>query len=92
MVMDTLQIRIPKGLVETIDSFVKKGVYSSRSDAVRDALRNKFIWDLEVGSVPNKSGKSGVEQVREIRKKMSKQIKSYEDLEKINGEFKDHIQ
>ena len=42
MVMDTLQIRMSHGLVEMIDSLVKKGVYSNRSDAIRDAVR-RFV-------------------------------------------------
>lgn len=88
MVMDTLQIRLPKALTKTIDKWVKKGIYSSRSDAIRESLRNRFIWSEEVGSVPNKTGKSGVEQVREIRDKLTE--KDF-DIDKINKEFKDHF-
>jgi len=78
MVMDTLQIRMNKRLVNLIDSLVKSGVYSNRADVIRDAVR-RFVWEKEVGSV-NFKGNS-VEQVRIIRKQLSKEKT---DLDKIN--------
>ncbi len=90
MVMDTLQIRLGHGLVELIDSLVKKGIYSSRSDFIRDAVRKQMALnnlDRMVGIIPN-TGDS-VEEVREIRRKLSKEIKSFKDVEKINRMYSD---
>jgi len=69
MVMDTLQIRMNKELIKRVDTFVKLGVYSNRSDVIRDAVR-RFVWEKEVGSVVNKG--NAVEQVRTARKQLSK--------------------
>ncbi|KYK26138.1 hypothetical protein AYK26_00795 [Euryarchaeota archaeon SM23-78] len=85
MVMDTLQIRLTQEMIKLIDSFVKKGIYNSRSDVIRDAVR-RLVWKKEVGTIPN-TGDS-VKEIREIRKKLSKEIKSFKDIEKINKEFK----
>jgi len=35
----TLPLRLPKKLLEEIDSLVKAGLYESRSEAIRDAVR-----------------------------------------------------
>ena len=81
--METLQIRLSKGVVEKVDALVEQGLYSSRSDAVRDATR-KLVFDVHslVGIIPN-TGDS-VKEVREIRKKLSSQINSFSDIEEIN--------
>lgn len=78
MVMDTLQIRMNQGLLKRIDSLIKTGVYSNRSDVIRDAVR-RFVWEKEVGSIVNKG--NAVEQVRMIRKQLSKEKI---DLNEIN--------
>lgn len=70
MVMDTLQIRMNKELLKRIDSMVKSGVYSNRSDVIRDAVR-RFVWEKEVGSVIFKG--NSVEQIRKIRQQLSKE-------------------
>jgi len=80
MVMDTLQIRMNKELLKRIDSLVKSGIYSNRSDVIRDATR-RFVWEKEVGSIKN-DGKNSVEQIREIRKKLSKEPI---DIDEINN-------
>jgi Arc/MetJ-type ribon-helix-helix transcriptional regulator len=71
MVMDTLQIRMNKELLKRIDSLVRTGVYSNRSDVIRDAVR-RFVWEKEVGSVKN-NNKNSVKEVKDIRKKLSKE-------------------
>ena len=80
MVMDTLQIRMNKELLKRIDSLVKTGIYSNRSDVIRDSVR-RFVWEKEVGSIPNKD-KNSVDQIREIRKKLSSEKI---DLDEINN-------
>ena len=39
MVMQTLQIRLPKKLLDDIDKVVESNLYSNRSDVIRDAVR-----------------------------------------------------
>ncbi|RKX92536.1 MAG: transcriptional regulator, partial [Spirochaetes bacterium] len=36
--METVQVRLTKSQIESIDRLVKKGIYSSRGEAVRDAV------------------------------------------------------
>ena len=81
MVMDTVQVRLSHGLVESMDNLVGTGIYSSRSDVVRDAVRRLVLNNL-VGIVPNKG--DSVKEMREIKRKLSKEIKSFKDLEEIN--------
>lgn len=79
MVMDTLQIRLSPRLIEMIDSFVNKGIYSSRSDLIRDAVR-RFVWANEAGSISSKG--NSVAEIRKIRDRLSK---GRIDLKKINS-------
>ena len=80
MVMDTLQIRLGHGLIERVDSLVKSGIYSNRSDVIRDAVR-RFVWEKEIGTVKNRG--NAVKQVRKTREDLSKQkieLKEINDL------------
>jgi len=81
MVMDTVQVRLSHGLVESMDDLVNTGIYSSRSDVIRDAIRRLVLNNL-VGIIPN-TGDS-IKEMREIKKKLSKEIKSFKDIEEIN--------
>ena len=78
--MDTLQIRMNKALLKRIDFLVKVGVYSNRSDVIRDAVR-RFVWEKEVGSISNKG--ESIKQIREIRKKLSKEKVNIEEINKL---------
>jgi len=40
--MKVVQVRMPEKVIEEIDKLVKKKVYSTRSDVIREATR-KFI-------------------------------------------------
>ena len=80
MVMDTIQIRMSSEMVKVVDSFIKKGMYSSRSDVIRGAVRS-FFWEKEVGGIPN-TGIDSVKEIRKIRKILSKQPI---DLKEINS-------
>ncbi len=80
MVMDTLQIRLSRGLVKQIDSLVKKGIYANRSDAIREAVRNRFWWQSQVGTI--KDTGDSVEEIRKIREKLSKEPI---DIDEINS-------
>lgn len=81
MTMAVTQVRLPKGLIKEIDELVKEGLYASKSDVVRNAVR-KLILEKQIGSIPN-TGDS-VKEVRAIRKELSKQIKNFKDVEEIN--------
>jgi len=70
MVMDTLQIRLNRGLIERIDALVGKKIYSNRADVIRDAVR-RFVWENEAGSIAKKG--NGVELARRAREKLSKE-------------------
>lgn len=78
MVMETLQIRLSKGIVNRIDTLIDNGLYASRSDVIRDAVRRLVLENL-VGIIPNK--KDSVNEVHELRKQLSKNV----DLDEINS-------
>jgi len=80
MVMDTLQIRVNKGLLKRIDILVKSGIYSNRADVIRDAVR-RFVWEKEVGSIYPK-GKA-TEQVRKIRNKLSREKLNLDEINNL---------
>ncbi|MBU0459998.1 MAG: ribbon-helix-helix domain-containing protein [Candidatus Woesearchaeota archaeon] len=81
MTMEVAQVRLPERLMEEVDNLVDKGLYTNKSDVIRDALR-KLILEKQIGTIPN-TGDS-VKEIREIRKKLSKEIKSFKDIEEIN--------
>src|SRR3989338_819689 len=66
MVMETLQIRLTKGLVEEIQKLVDKDIYSSISEAVRDAVRKLVL---------GKEDKVILPEAKEIQKKIEKEVK-----------------
>ena len=39
MEIDTLHVRLPEEIVEWLDFLVKKGIYKSRSEAIRSFMR-----------------------------------------------------
>ena len=78
MVMDTIQVRLSHGIVKRIDELVETGVYSSRSDVLRDAVR-RLVLDKLVGILQNEG--NSVKQIKELRKKLSKEKV---DLDEIN--------
>ena len=80
MVMDTLQVRLSRGLVEKVDDLVETGIYANRSDVIRDAVRRLILGQL-VGIIPD-SGNS-VAEVKEIRKKLSKEKFNLKEINKL---------
>jgi len=66
-------------LVNVVDSLVETGLYSSRSDAIRDAVR-RLILESQIGSIPNTE--NSVKEIRKIRTKLSKVVKNFKDLQK----------
>ena len=80
MVMDTLQIRMNKGLLNRIDTLVKSGVYTNRADVIRDAVR-RFVWEKEVGSVSGKG--NSVKVVRKVRKALSRRKMNLDEINNL---------
>ena len=80
MVMDTLQIRLSHGIVERVDDLVETGIYTNRSDVIRDAVR-RLILDKLVGIIPD-TGDS-VKEVKEMRKIISKEKFNLEEINKL---------
>lgn len=80
MVMDTIQVRLSRGLVEKMDDLVDTEIYSSRSDVVRDAVRRLILDKLE-GIIPNRG--DSVKEIRELRKKLSKEKFNLEEINKL---------
>jgi metal-responsive CopG/Arc/MetJ family transcriptional regulator len=83
--MDVLNIKIEKGIIRDIDKSLRKYRYSTRSEFVRDAIRQK-LTDLEKeelmravakvrGSSKHKTSDTQVHETRErLIKKLEKQF------------------
>ena len=78
--MDTMQIRMGQGLIQRVDTLVGTGIYSSRSDVIRDAVRKLVLNEL-VGIIPNKE--SSIKQIRNMRKRLSKEKFDLEEINKL---------
>jgi len=66
MVMETLQIRLTKGLIEEIGKLVDRDIYSSTSEAVRDAVRRLVLGKEEKIVVP---------EVKQVQEKIEKEVR-----------------
>ena len=77
------QVRLPKGVLDKIDTLVTEGDYTNRSDVIRVAVR-KFLMHNELNKLIGTMKNTGdsVEEVRKIRKILSKQPI---DLDEINS-------
>lgn len=81
--METVQIRLTGDLIKMVDRLVERGLYSSRSEAVRDAVR-KLVVESEIGSLAEKRAeKTSVELVKEVRGKIWREC-----LEEAGGDRK----
>ena len=80
MVMDTLQVRLTSGLIEKIDSLIDSGIYSNRSDVIRDAVR-RLVLDKLTGIIENKE--DSVKELRKLRKQLSKQKFNLDEINKL---------
>ena len=80
MTMETMQIRMNKELIQRVDTLVKTGIYSNRSDAIRDAVRRLILNDL-VGILSN--NENSVKQIQSMRKKLSKEKFNLKEINKL---------
>ncbi len=80
MVMDTIQVRLSHGIITRIDELVETGVYSSRSDVLRDAVR-RLVLDKLVGILQGRE--DSVKEVKALRRKLSKEKIDLEEINKL---------
>jgi len=80
MTMSVTQVRLPDGLIEEVDKLVDKGLYTNKSDAIRDAVR-RLVLNKQIGSI--KDTGDSVKEVREIRKKLSKEKTDLDEINKL---------
>lgn len=80
MTMAVTQVRLPEGLIKEVDKLVNRGIYTNKSDVVRDALR-RLVLEKQVGSIPN-TGDS-VKEIRAIRKRLSKEKIDLSEINKL---------
>ena len=79
MSMLVTQVRLPIKLSKEIDSLVRTGLYETRSDVVRDAVR-RLIFEKQMHSLDIKG--NSVKEIRKIRNELSKEPV---DLDEINS-------
>jgi len=41
--IEVVNVRFPSGIISILDSLVEKGIYKSRSEAIREMLRNNIM-------------------------------------------------
>lgn len=79
--MEVLNIKIEKGIIKDIDKSLKKYRYSTRSEFVRDAIRQK-LTDLEKEELMKAAAKARGssrhkttdKQIHETRERLAKQL------------------
>jgi len=74
MVMQTMQIRLTKGLIEEIKVLVDRGIYPSTSEAVRDAVRRLILGKEEKIVIPKEAEKITIKIEKEIKKQFQKPL------------------
>ena len=63
MIMETLQIRLPKKLLVKVDELVKSGLFQSRSEIIREAVRKYISESNYNGMIPYIVGPFTAEQI-----------------------------
>ncbi len=79
MVMETRQIRLTKGLITEIQKLVDRDIYSSTSEAVRDAVRRLVLGKDEKIELPEDMPK----EVAEVTEKLDNEVKK--QLQRARG-------
>lgn len=62
--MQITQVRLPKGLVKQVDQLVDQGLYSNKSEVLRDAVR-RLVLQKQIGSILDTG-----DSVKEVREKL----------------------
>jgi len=65
-----LQARIPEKLYKRVEEGIKSGIYSNRSEVVREALRKMFAEQSRdfLRELARKTGISEMDMLRELKK------------------------
>ncbi|MEK6961242.1 MAG: ribbon-helix-helix domain-containing protein [Nanoarchaeota archaeon] len=88
MAMELVQIRLPKEQIAIIDDMSKSEGYASRSEVVRDAIRQLLVEKRKasirkmIGIIPD-NGIDSVEEVRKLRKGMTDKDYDIDELNKL---------
>lgn len=82
----TLPLRLPKKLLEEIDYLVKAGLYESRSEAMRDAVR-RLIESRRLLLEPHRYYRLRVEEAVASKALQLSPDKVIEELRKIREEL-----
>ena len=86
--MELVQIRLPKEQIAIIDDMSKSEGYASRSEVVRDAIRQLLVEKRKasirkmIGIIPD-NGIDSVEEVRKLRKGMTDKDYDIDELNKL---------
>ncbi len=70
MVMETMQIRLTKGLIQEIKQLVSRDIYPSTSEAVRDAVRRLVLKEEKIIVPDSKKVQKSIE--KEIKKELQR--------------------
>ena len=88
--METLQIRLPKIILQKVDDLVASGFYRSRSEVLRDALRDFISHSVFNGSLPFIVGPFKDETFRDVPDKPIDEYQApKEAVEWLQGRIKD---
>jgi len=77
--METIQIRLTEEQVYALKSLVAAGIYPSKSEAVRDAVR-KYVRAWEQGSLPDQIETAQKEVEEELVKAIEEETKQYQKV------------
>lgn len=87
--MESLQIRLPKKLLEKVDQLVKSGLFRSRSEILREALQSYIIQSNCNGCAPFIVGPFTDPNFElSLQKPIENLIPSKKDIEEICKKFK----
>ena len=79
MVMQTIQIRLTEEQIDVLQSLVGSGIYPSKSEAVRDAVR-KYIRAWELGMPPEQIQAAEKKVEQELIKVIEEEAKQYQKV------------
>lgn len=79
MVMETIQIRLTSEQIDVLQALVGSGIYPSKSEAVRDAVR-KYIRAWELGLPPEQIQEAEKEVEKEFVKAIEEEAKQYQKV------------
>jgi len=83
MTTSVAQVRLPTGLLKEVDKLVDKGMYTNRSEFMRESIRKSLGISSLIGIIPNKG--DSVKQIRAIRKKLSKEPIDLDEINSLNN-------